>query len=99
VLPEQIANDLRRWRGLRTMDSDFVFPGQQGRVHLSREAVEKALRETMTLAGKHSPHGWRSAFSTLAREETDFDGELIDLALDHVQQQRPRSPTTEVFAF
>jgi hypothetical protein len=46
--------------------------------------VEKALRDTMGLAGKHSPHGWRSALSTRAREDTDFDAELIDLSLDHV---------------
>jgi hypothetical protein len=43
-----------------------------------------ALRDTMRLAGRHSPHGWRSALSTRAREDTDFDAELIDLSLDHV---------------
>lgn len=53
-----------------------------GRPHLSRESVEKALRDTMKLADKHSPHGWRSAFSTRAREDTEFDAELVDLSLD-----------------
>lgn len=57
--------------------SVYLFPGHQGRAHLSREALEKALRETMGLAGKHSPHGWRSALSTRSREDTDFEGELI----------------------
>jgi hypothetical protein len=47
--------------------------------------LEKALRDTMGLAGRHSPHGWRSALSTRAREDTDFDAELIDLSLDHVR--------------
>lgn len=84
VLPEQIARELRRWRNTQPVDAVYVFPGHQGRQHLSRESVEKALRVTMGLAGQHSPHGWRSAFSTRAREDTDYEGELVDLALDHV---------------
>ena len=84
ILPKQIASELRRWRLMQQEDSVYLFPGHQGRSHLSREALEKALRETMKLSGKHSPHGWRSAFSTRTREDTDFDAELIDLSLDHV---------------
>jgi integrase len=84
VLPEPLVRDLKRWRQAQPGDAVFLFPGNQGREHISREAVEKALRETLGLADKHSPHGWRSAFSTRAREDTDFDKELIDLALDHV---------------
>jgi hypothetical protein len=84
ILAKQIASELRRWKAMQPKDSEYVFPGYQGRSHLSREALEKALRDTMGLAGKHSPHGWRSAFSTRAREDTDFDAELIDLSLDHV---------------
>jgi integrase len=84
ILPAQIVRELRRWRLMQPHDAVYVFPGHQGRSHLSREALEKALRETMGLAGKHSPHGWRSALSTRAREDTDFDKELIDLSLDHV---------------
>ncbi len=64
--------------------SDYVFPGKQGRAHISRESVEKALRVTLGLDGKHSPHGWRAAFSTRVREDTDYDKELVDLCLDHV---------------
>jgi len=75
---------MRRWRLLQPQDAVFVFSGYQGRSHLSREALEKALRDTMRLKDKHSPHGWRSALSTRAREDTDFDKELIDLSLDHV---------------
>lgn len=84
ILPSQITAELRRWEFLRPQAGGYVFPGYQGRSHLSREAIEKALRDTMGLAGKHSPHGWRSALSTRAREDTDFDAELIDLSLDHV---------------
>jgi len=84
ILPKQIASELRRWQLMQPEDSVYLFPGHQGRSHLSRESLEKALRDTMGLAGKHSPHGWRSALSTRAREDTDFDAELIDLSLDHV---------------
>jgi integrase len=84
ILPKQIASELQRWHVVQPEDSVYLFPGHQGRSHLSREALEKALRDTMGLAGRHSPHGWRSALSTRAREDTDFDADLIDLSLDHV---------------
>lgn len=84
VVPLQIVRDLRRWRAAFPADAVWLFPGNQGREYLSREAIEKALNKTLGLAGKHSPHGWRSALSTRAREDTDFDRELIDLCLDHV---------------
>jgi integrase len=38
---------------------------------------------TLGLADKHSPHGWRSAFSTLARDN-GFERDAVELALDHV---------------
>ena len=60
-----------------------MFPSPSGdKNHISRESIEKLYRETLRLAGKHSPHGWRSAFSTLAREE-GFAREVVELALDH----------------
>jgi integrase len=83
ILHEQIAAELRRWRAAQSSTSGYVFLGTQGRDHLSREAVEKALRVTLKLANKHSPHGWRASFSTLAKEN-DFRKEVVDLALDHV---------------
>ena len=84
VLPESIADDLRNWRNAQPEDADYVFPGAQGREHLSREAIEKALRVTMGLADKHSAHGWRASFSTLAKEDGQFAKEVVDLALDHI---------------
>lgn len=84
VLPMQIVSELKRWRALQPKNAQYLFPGNQGRAFIGREAVEKALRVTLRLAGKHSPHGWRAAFSTRAREDTDYDKELVDLCLDHV---------------
>ena len=37
---------------------------------------------TLGLKDKHSPHGWRSAFSTLARDN-GFARDVVELALDH----------------
>ena len=41
-------------------------------------------RVTLELEDKHTPHGWRAAFSTLAREEGEFDQDVVELALDHI---------------
>jgi integrase len=60
----------------------FVFPSPSGGKHIGRESIEKVYRVTLQLAGKHSPHGWRSAFSTLARDH-GFVREVVELALDH----------------
>ena len=38
---------------------------------------------TLNLDGKHTPHGWRSAFSTLAKDH-DFERDVVELALDHL---------------
>jgi integrase len=38
---------------------------------------------TLGLAKKHSPHGWRSALSTLARD-AGFSPDVVELTLDHV---------------
>jgi len=37
---------------------------------------------TLGLEGKHSPHGWRSSFSTLARDNGSAR-DVVELALDH----------------
>lgn len=39
-------------------------------------------RITLRLEGKHSPHGWRSSFSTLARDN-GIARDVVELALDH----------------
>ena len=38
---------------------------------------------TLGLADRHTPHGWRAAFSTLARDD-GFEREVVELALDHI---------------
>jgi integrase len=80
-LSPEIADELRRWRDLFG-GKGFVFPSPQGGNHIGRESIEKVYRVTLALSGKHSPHGWRSAFSTLARDN-GFARDVVELALDH----------------
>ncbi|MBI3935546.1 MAG: integrase arm-type DNA-binding domain-containing protein [Betaproteobacteria bacterium] len=85
ILGPTIAAELREWRNL-TGGKGHVFPspagGKRG-AHLTRESIEKAYRVTLGLDGKHSPHGWRAAFATLARDN-DFDRDAVEIALDHI---------------
>lgn len=82
VLAPAIASELRDWRSVVGTVGP-VFRSPQGRKHISRESIEKAYRVTLGLAGKHSPHGWRSAFSTLARDH-GFERDVVELTLDHI---------------
>lgn len=83
ILAPAIVAELRQWRKVSGAKR-FLFPSPAGGQHISRESLEKAYRVTLGLAGKHKPHGWRSAFSTLAREEGGFEREVVELALDHI---------------
>jgi Integrase len=80
LCPEIVA-ELRQWKGV-IGGRGYVFPSPAGGKHIGRESIEKVYRVTLGLAGKHSPHGWRSAFSTLARDH-GFAREVVELALDH----------------
>jgi integrase len=86
ILCRPIAQELLAWRTL--MDGDgYLFPtptrAGNGDQPISREAVEKAYRETLGLKDRHTPHGWRAAFSTLAKDN-GFSRDVVELALDHV---------------
>lgn len=82
-LPAQIVDDLRVWQLVR--GEGFLFPAPRSGHgdHITLESVEKVYRVTLGLKGKHVPHGWRSAFSTLARD-AGHDRDAVEMALDHV---------------
>ena len=77
-----MADELRQWQN-DIGSKGFVFPSPTGNKHIGREGVEKMYRITLKLSGKHSPHGWRSAFSTLTHDH-GFAHDVIELTLDHV---------------
>jgi integrase len=82
ILCPQIVAELRKWRQT-TGGKGYVFPSPAGAEHITRESIEKAYRVTLSHADKHTPHGWRSALSTLARDN-GFDREVVELTLDHI---------------
>jgi integrase len=82
VLCPAVAEELREWRSLGCR-TGYLFPSPIGKKHITRESLEKAYRVTLELQDKHTPHGWRAAFSTLARDH-GFDREVVELVLDHI---------------
>jgi integrase len=82
LLGSMIANDLRTWRSI-TGGRGYLFPSPTGRKHITHESIEKALRVTCGFEDRHSVHGWRASFSTLARDH-GFSKDVVELALDHV---------------
>lgn len=82
ILAPQIAEELHAWRKLMG-NRGYVFPSAVNGKHITRESLEKVYRVTLKLEDKHTPHGWRAALSTLARD-SGFERDVVELALDHV---------------
>jgi len=70
---------LKEMEALRT--SEFVFPGGRAKRPLSNMALLNTLkrmgRTTLTT------HGFRSTFRDWAAENTDYAGEVVEMALAH----------------
>ncbi|MGQ0654426.1 MAG: tyrosine-type recombinase/integrase [Betaproteobacteria bacterium] len=82
ILGPVIAAEPREWRSV-IGGKGYVFPSPAKDKHITRESLEKVYRVTLELEDKHTPHGWRAAFSTLARDN-GFDRDVVELALDHL---------------
>lgn len=83
----KIVEELKGWRGT-VGGKGYAFPSpfsdrRAGKSHITRESIEKAYRVTLGFNGKHSPHSWRAALSTLARDH-GFERDVVELALDHI---------------
>jgi len=87
VLGPTIAATLRQWKLVSGgQGDDFLFPSPaKPEQPITRESIEKLYRVTLKaeISGRHSVHGWRSSFATLAKEG-GFDKVAVELALDHV---------------
>lgn len=80
-LPPALLANLRAWHQ-EDGGVGFVFPAPRGEGHITAEAVEKFYRRKLALAGKHSPHSWRTVFKTWASDGGHaFD--VIESHLDH----------------
>jgi integrase len=83
-LPPKLLGLLREWRKADGNGAVFVCPApRDARRTIVPEACEKFYRNALGLGGKHSPHSWRSAFSTICRDNGK-DGDSIEAQLDHV---------------
>ena len=83
-VPPGLVTHLREWKAADGADSTLVCaaPRDSSRP-VTPEGVEKFYRDALGLQGKHSPHSWRSAFSTIARD-AGKDGDVVEAQLDHV---------------
>jgi integrase len=80
-LAPEIAAELRDWRKIAPK-SRFVCPSPNDASRpISRESVEKAYRETLKLAGRHCPHGWRTSLASQALDN-GFNRDVVHLACD-----------------
>jgi integrase len=82
ILCPTIAAELRQWRSAAG-SAAYAFPSPAGGKFITRESLEKVYRVTLSLADRHTPHGWRASFATLARDN-GFERDVVELALDHV---------------
>jgi integrase len=83
-LPPALLAALREWRAADDSSAVYVCPApRDASKPITAEAIEKHYRRTLELAGKHSPHSWRSTFSTICRD-AGKDDEVIEAQLDHV---------------
>ena len=87
-LPEQAVTLLRDLHVL-TGNGRYVFPGRKDREQpLTHEAIRDVFNRA-GYAGKFTPHGVRSTFSTYFNE-ANVDHELIELTLAHAERNKVR---------
>jgi len=83
-LPPQLLAVVREWRKADGDGAAYVCPAPRDpEKSVTPEGCEKFYRDALKLQGKHSPHSWRSAFSTICHE-AGKDGDSIEAQLDHV---------------
>lgn len=90
-LPPVLLAALRAWHDADGPTAVYVCPApRDAKASIVAEAVEKFYRR-IGYAGRHSPHSWRSAFSTIARE-AGKDGDLVERQLDHKVGDNAQAP-------
>lgn len=98
-LPPGLLKQMREWHRVDG-GTGWICPGPTGGNHITREAVEKFYNRTLKLAGIHSPHSWRSVFSTWGRQ-AGKDSDAVESQLDHavgneVQQAYDRADRLDI---
>ncbi len=85
ALGPTIAAEVRAWK--RSSGGEgYLFPSTaKSREHIGLDGLSKVYR-TLGVQDKHSPHGWRASFSTLARD-AGFARDVVEMALDHIHDK------------
>lgn len=82
-LPPKLVASLTEWQDADDGSSIYVCPApRDAEKSITPEGVEKFYRDVLKLSGKHSPHSWRSTFSTICRD-AGRDGDVVEAQLDH----------------
>jgi len=83
-LPLALIAMLREWRAADGPSALYVCPtpGNLSK-SVTPEGVESFYRKTLNLRGKHSPHSWRTSWSTVCRE-AGKDGDAVESQMDHI---------------
>jgi integrase len=69
-------------------DGEYLFNGARPHRPLSENTLNIALRSLGVDKNTHVFHGFRSSFSTLAREHCRLDGEIVELQLGHIESNQ-----------
>jgi len=99
-IPPSLLAKLKEWKRDDGSSARWICPAPRGEGHITREAVEKFYSRTLALATLHSPHSWRSVFSTWSYEAGN-PTDIVEAQLDHavgnsVQQAYDRSNRLEL---
>ena len=78
-------------QALEITDGDFIFAGMRKGRPLSENTLNVAIRSLGFDKSTHVFHGFRSSFSTLAREKLRIENELIELQLGHIEKNKVRA--------
>lgn len=84
-LTDAAIDVLRRVSAFREARSDLVFPGMRAAKPISDMTLTKICRD---MGVEAVPHGFRSSFRDWVSEETDFDGDIAEMALAHTIQNK-----------
>lgn len=76
---------------IREPGTDLIFPGLRKGRPMSENTLNIALRAIGYSGDQHVHHGFRSSFSTLAREVHRFEDDLIERQLAHVEKNNTKA--------
>lgn len=88
-LTESMVKILKQ--ALELSDGDYLFNGARPHKPLSENTLNIALRSIGIDKKVHVFHGFRSSFSTLAREKLRLDNDLIEVQLGHIEGNKVKA--------